>query len=167
METAAYFYRFNIFMTEARQVIQTPIGKIAIHATAEAVTAVLFVKNNAEQEVLNATESDHPLIKKCIVQLNEYFEGTRRIFDLPLQQQGSAFQQSVWSQLIKINYGKTISYLELSKRIGDVKAIRAVGTTNGKNQIAIIVPCHRVIGSDGSLTGYGGELWRKKWLLEH
>ena len=73
----------------------------------------------------------------------------------------------MWEQLLKINYGKTISYLELSKRVGDAKAIRAVGTTNGKNQIAIIVPCHRVIGSDGSLTGYAGELWRKKWLLEH
>ncbi|MBL0356810.1 MAG: methylated-DNA--[protein]-cysteine S-methyltransferase [Chitinophagaceae bacterium] len=109
----------------------------------------------------------HPLIQQCILQLQEYFEGKRKTFDLPLQQKGSAFQQNVWAQLLNISYGKTISYLELSKRVGDVKAIRAVGTANGKNQLAIIIPCHRVIGSDGSLTGYAGELWRKKWLLEH
>lgn len=111
--------------------------------------------------------SEHPLIQQCIDQLNEYFEGSRKIFDIPLQQEGTPFQQKVWAQLLNIGYGKTISYLTLSKQIGDTKAIRAVGTTNGKNQIAIIVPCHRVIGSDGSLTGYAGELWRKKWLLEH
>ena len=112
-------------------------------------------------------KSDHPLIQQCIDQLNEYFEGSRKTFNIPLQQEGTPFQQKVWAQLLNIGYGKTISYLTLSKQIGDTKAIRAVGTTNGKNQIAIIVPCHRVIGSDGSLTGYAGELWRKKWLLDH
>ena len=88
-------------------------------------------------------------------------------FSVPVAQTGSDFQQGVWAELLKIPFGETISYLELSKRIGDVKAIRAVGTTNGKNQIAIIVPCHRVIGSNGTLTGYAGGLWRKQWLLEH
>lgn len=148
----------------AKHIIQTPIGNIGIEASDEFITAVLFMKKG---ELADTNKPSHPLIKKCIAQLNEYFEGTRRVFDLPLQQEGSAFQQSVWNQLLKIDYGKTVSYLELSKRIGDVKAIRAVGTTNGKNNIVIIVPCHRVIGSDGSLTGFGGGLSKKKWLLEH
>lgn len=151
-------------MQEAKHIIPSPVGPIAIHANDEAVNAVSFLK---KEDTADKKPSDHPLIQKCIEQLEEYFAGTRRIFDLPLQQNGSPFQQNVWQHLLQIDYGKTISYLELSKRIGDVKAIRAVGTTNGKNQIAIIVPCHRVIGSDGSLTGYAGELWRKKWLLEH
>lgn len=129
--------------------------------------AVLFVKKEQEENVSLSETSSHPLLQKCVAQLNEYFAGERIIFDLPLQQKGSAFQQTVWNQLLKISYGKTISYMELAKRTGDVKAIRAVGTTNGKNQLAIIVPCHRVIGSNGSLTGYAGELWRKQWLLEH
>jgi methylated-DNA-[protein]-cysteine S-methyltransferase len=99
--------------------------------------------------------------------LLRYFNGQLTKFDLPLQQEGTAFQQKVWSELQLINYGKTISYLELSKRIENVKAIRAVGTANGCNAISIIVPCHRVIGSNGDLTGYSGDLWRKKWLLDH
>ena len=152
-------------MLQTPYILETPIGQIAIHANDEAINAVLFVKEG-KTVTDTAKEIKHPLIQKCVTQLNEYFAGTRKIFDLPLQQNGSAFQQSVWQQLLKIDYGKTISYMDLSKRIGEVKAIRAVGTTNGKNQIAIIVPCHRVIGSDGSLTGYAGELWRKKWLLE-
>jgi len=152
-------------MPEVKHIIATPIGKIAIHAGDEAINAVLFIKQDANTPVSEI--SSHPLINLCAGQLKEYFAGERKNFDLPLQQKGSPFQQNVWEQLLKINYGKAISYLELSKRVGDAKAIRAVGTTNGKNQIAIIVPCHRVIGSDGSLTGYAGELWRKKWLLEH
>ena len=97
----------------------------------------------------------------------EYFDGQRIQFDLPLEQEGSIFQQKVWAALTTIPFGRTISYLELSKRIGNVKAIRAVGATNGNNSISIIVPCHRVIGSNGDLTGYSGDLWRKKWLLDH
>jgi methylated-DNA-[protein]-cysteine S-methyltransferase len=100
-------------------------------------------------------------------QLDEYFAGQRIEFDLQVTQTGTSFQQTVWNELCNIPYGKTISYLELSKRIGNVKAIRAVGTANGTNHVSIIVPCHRVIGSNGSLVGYGGDLWRKKWLLEH
>ena len=151
-------------MAAEKHTIQTPIGPIAIQADGNAIYAVLF---DRESVAVAEKEASNPLIKKCAAQLKEYFAGTRKIFDLPLRQEGSPFQPSVWQQLLKIEYGKTISYMELSKRIGDTKAIRAVGTTNGKNQIAIIVPCHRVIGSDGSLTGYAGELWRKKWLLEH
>lgn len=159
------FLPVNFFMAEATHILQSPVGKINIHATDEAIHAVQFVKTDTDAAL--STESPHPLIQQCILQLQEYFEGKRKTFDLPLQQKGSAFQQNVWAQLLNISYGKTISYLELSKRVGDVKAIRAVGTANGKNQLAIIIPCHRVIGSDGSLTGYAGELWRKKWLLEH
>lgn len=153
-------------MEIVNHIIASPIGKISIQASDEAVHAVLFVKKEHEENT-SLTETSHPLLQQCAAQLNEYFAGERIIFDLPIQQKGSTFQQTVWSQLLKIGYGKTISYMELAKRTGDVKAIRAVGTTNGKNQLAIIVPCHRVIGSNGSLTGYAGELWRKQWLLEH
>lgn len=104
---------------------------------------------------------------ECERQLTAYFEGERKAFDLPFQQEGSAFQQQVWAELLHIPFGRTISYMELSKRIKNVKAIRAVGTANGSNAISIVVPCHRVIGSNGNLTGYSGDLWRKKWLLDH
>lgn len=154
-------------ITTTKHTISTPVGNICIEASNEAIHAVLFVKKGDMEAMPVSKTSEHPLIQQCIDQLNEYFEGSRKIFDIPLQQEGTPFQQKVWAQLLNIGYGKTISYLTLSKQIGDTKAIRAVGTTNGKNQIAIIVPCHRVIGSDGSLTGYAGELWRKKWLLEH
>jgi methylated-DNA-[protein]-cysteine S-methyltransferase len=101
-----------------------------------------------------------------VTQLNDYFEGKRTEFDVLLNPQGTDFQKKVWNGLLQIPYGKTMSYLELSKQLGDVKAIRAVASANGKNPLWIIIPCHRVIGTDGSLTGYAGGLWRKKWLLE-
>jgi len=152
--------------TTAVYITDSPLGSIEIHSNGEAITCVSFTTSVGN--TIHATAGHHePLLQKCSQQLHEYFEGTRKIFDLPLQQRGTLFQQNVWRHLLDIDYGKTLSYLELSKKMGDPKAIRAVGTTNGKNQIAIIVPCHRVIGSDGSLTGYAGELWRKKWLLEH
>ncbi len=112
-------------------------------------------------------QTSDAILKTCVEELEAFFEGRLLQFSVPVAQTGSDFQQGVWAELLKIPFGETISYLELSKRIGDVKAIRAVGTTNGKNQIAIIVPCHRVIGSNGTLTGYAGGLWRKQWLLEH
>jgi len=149
----------------------SPVGILEIKATDEHICAVLFtdtLKTRARGAAPPvARQSGHALIEECERQLTEYFNGKRTSFDLPLWQEGSVFQQSVWDALKDIPYGKTISYLELSKRIGNIKAIRAVGTTNGKNSISIIVPCHRVIGSNGSLTGYGGDLWRKKWLLDH
>ncbi|WPR72157.1 methylated-DNA--[protein]-cysteine S-methyltransferase [Flavobacterium sp. NG2] len=107
------------------------------------------------------------ILRNAVTQLQEYFEGNRTHFNFKLNPQGTEFQQKVWQALIEIPYGKTISYLDLSKKLGDVKAIRAVASTNGKNPLWIVVPCHRVIGTDGSLTGYAGGLWRKKWLLEH
>ena len=106
-------------------------------------------------------------LKEVVTQLNEYFEGKRQNFDFKINPKGTDFQQKVWEELRNIPFGKTMSYLDLSKKLGDVKAIRAVASANGKNPLWIVVPCHRVIGTDGSLTGYAGGLWRKKWLLEH
>ena len=108
-----------------------------------------------------------PLLINCTEQLIQYFNGQRRQFELPLNQEGTPFQLGVWNELIAIPYAKTISYLDLARRTGDTKATRAVANANGKNNIAIIVPCHRVIGSNKELVGYGGGLWRKKWLLDH
>ena len=106
-------------------------------------------------------------LEQAVIQLQDYFEGKRTHFNLKLNPKGTEFQQRVWQELLNIPFGKTLSYLELSKKLGDVKAIRAVAAANGKNPLWIVVPCHRVIGTDGSLTGYAGGLGRKKWLLEH
>jgi methylated-DNA-[protein]-cysteine S-methyltransferase len=146
----------------------SPLGKLAITANNDYIESVLFETQIAlNEETVILTKANHPLIQNCCNQLQEYFDGTRKQFDLPLQQSGTAFQQKVWSALSTIDYGSTITYLVLSKRIGNTKAIRAVGTANGCNKLSIIVPCHRVIGSNGTLIGYSGELWRKKWLLDH
>jgi methylated-DNA-[protein]-cysteine S-methyltransferase len=102
-----------------------------------------------------------------VTQLAEYFEGIRSQFDLKLNPKGTDFQQKVWKELLNIPFGKTRTYLEQTKQLGDPKAIRAVASANGKNPVGIVIPCHRVIGSDGSLTGYASGIWRKKWLLEH
>ena len=150
---------------------QSPVGILELRSNAGAITHLLFVnswKGSAlVEDELNFEEPQSAVLKNCIQQLDEYFAGTRTEFSLNLSQSGTEFQQSVWQELCNIPYGRTISYLELSKRIGNVKAIRAVGTANGNNSISIIVPCHRVIGANGSLVGYGGDLWRKKWLLDH
>ena len=106
-------------------------------------------------------------LKEAVTQLHDYFEGNRTNFTFKLNPKGTDFQQRVWQELLNIPFSKTLSYLELSKKLGDVKAIRAVASANGKNPLWIVIPCHRVIGKDGSLTGYAGGLWRKKWLLEH
>ena len=139
----------------------SPVGLLEIQCSDKYIKSVSF----AEKESIE--NSDHPLLSKCIRQLNEYFNGKRKDFNLPLNQDGTEFQQKVWNLLYQIPYGKTISYNTLAKQYGDLKAIRAVASANGKNNIAIIIPCHRVIGSDQSLVGYGGGLWRKKWLLDH
>ena len=150
---------------------QSPVGILSIRSAGTAISDVLFV-NSWKGAIINENELSFikpksSAIKTCIKQLDEYFAGTRTEFDLHTVQSGTAFQQTVWTELCNISYGRTISYLELSKRIGNVKAIRAVGTANGNNSICIIIPCHRVIGSNGDLIGYGGDLWRKKWLLGH
>lgn len=141
---------------------KSPIGLIQIKSINQKICSVLFVEKETEALML-----DSALNKECIKQLKEYFAGTRLQFDLPIFQIGTDFQQKVWNEVYKIPYGDTSSYALLSHKIGDIKSIRAVGTTNGKNKIAIIVPCHRVIGSDGSLTGYAWGLDKKEWLLKH
>ena len=140
----------------------SPLGQLKLQCSDEHLQALLFMKEEEQPQ-----NDEHPVLEKCIKQLDEYFEGKRKGFDLPLGQAGSSFQTNVWEHLLKIPFGKTISYLQLSKQIGDVKAIRAIAAANGKNNLAIVVPCHRVIGSDAKLVGYAGGLWRKKWLLEH
>lgn len=150
---------------------QSPVGTLEIRSTGSAISDVLFVNSwkgaKINEAELSFVKPKSPVIKNCIKQLDEYFAGTRTEFTIHTFQVGTDFQQTVWAELCNIAYGRTISYMELSKRIGNVKAIRAVGTANGNNSICIIVPCHRVIGSNGELVGYGGDLWRKKWLLEH
>ncbi len=142
--------------------IKTPLGITKLTGDATGLSSIT---------VLNSEEPITPIIPEvledAVYQLNEYFEGKRNSFDLALNPTGTDFQQRVWKLLLEIPYGKTVSYLALSKKLGDVKAIRAVAGANGKNPLWIVVPCHRVIGSDGSLTGYAGGLSRKKWLLEH
>lgn len=142
----------------------SPLGLLKLQCSEEYMQAIVFAKEE-EEEV--AAAGEHPLLQMCRSQLDEYLSGQRKIFSLPIQQTGTDFQQKVWNLLLQIQYGKTISYNQLSKQYGDLKAIRAVASANGKNNLAIVVPCHRVIGSDHSLTGYAGGLWRKKWLLEH
>jgi methylated-DNA-[protein]-cysteine S-methyltransferase len=109
----------------------------------------------------------HPALEECLAQIDQYFQGTRQEFSLQLAPEGTDFQQQVWRELSKIPYGQTASYLDIARAIGNEQAVRAVGAANGQNPISIIIPCHRVIGSDGKLTGYGGGLWRKEWLLTH
>ena len=144
-------------------VIKTPVGLIEISSTDDFISSILFF----DEDPNSTTEKIPQLILDAERQFQEYFSGERKIFDLPIQQTGTDFQQTVWKELQNIPFGETISYLELSRRIGDVKSIRAAVTANGKNKLNIIVPCHRVIGSDGSLTGYGGGLHRKEFLLRH
>jgi methylated-DNA-[protein]-cysteine S-methyltransferase len=143
-------------------IINTPLGYTKIVGDLDGITEVTVL--NSEEKITDIIPDE---LEDCVVQLNEYFEGAREQFDLKLNPQGTDFQKKVWDKLLEIPYGKTISYLELSKQLGDVKAIRAVANANGKNPLWIIVPCHRVIGTDGSLTGYAGGIHRKQWLLDH
>jgi methylated-DNA-[protein]-cysteine S-methyltransferase len=143
--------------------LKSPIGQIKITADENYINSILFVFDDTEME----EENINNVILQCKNELAEYFSGKRKVFTVPIGQEGTEFQQKVWRELINIPYGKTVSYNFIAESLGDRKAIRAVGGANGKNQISIIVPCHRVIGSDGNLTGYAGGLWRKKWLLNH
>jgi methylated-DNA-[protein]-cysteine S-methyltransferase len=129
------------------------------------ITEINFA-DQIDESIIISKELPASIIQ-CIEQLIQYFNGERRIFDFVINQDGTVFQKRVWTELSGIPYGKTISYLELSRRLGDTKAIRAAASANGKNNIAIVVPCHRVIGSKNDLVGYAGGLWRKRWLLEH
>lgn len=145
---------------------QSPVGFLRISGTPDFISEVSFRDKGPEPGEIISGELP-PMLIQCLEQLIQYFNGQRRIFELPLAQNGTSFQQQTWNLLTAIPFGKTISYLQLAISTGDPKATRAVANANGRNNIAIIVPCHRVIGSNRELTGYAGGLWRKKWLLEH
>jgi methylated-DNA-[protein]-cysteine S-methyltransferase len=144
-----------------RAFLKTPLGYLEINGTEKGITKIEFLNSRVRINRVPA------LLKPCIEQLKEYFAGKRKSFTIDLDLSGSQFQLKVWNELNGIPYGTTISYLELARRVGDVKALRAVGGANGANPVVILIPCHRVIGSDGRLVGYGGGIKRKKWLLEH
>jgi methylated-DNA-[protein]-cysteine S-methyltransferase len=142
-------------------ILQSPLGPISIIADEQFVQAITFKEN------LITEPQENEVTKLAVSQLMAYFEGNLKTFTLPIKQAGTAFQQEVWSALLTIDYGVTRSYLQMAKQMNNVLAIRAMAAANGKNNLAIVVPCHRVIGSDGTLVGYAGSLWRKKWLLDH
>jgi len=144
-----------------RAFIKSPVGYLEVIGSKNGISAINFLKFHVK-----VGRTPHSL-KECIVQLKEYFSGTRKEFTVKLDLAGTPFQMKVWKEVLKIPYGKTISYFELARRTGDVKALRAVGGANANNPVPIIIPCHRVIGADGKLMGYGGGLKLKKWLLEH
>lgn len=143
--------------------IKTPLGITKILGNKKGI-AEIKVRDEGEETPAGKIPEE---LKEAVQQLKEYFSGNLKDFSLKLTPEGTEFQQRVWQALQEIPYGTTTTYLELSKKLGDVKAIRAVAAANGKNPLWIVVPCHRVIGSDGSLTGYAGGLHRKKWLLDH
>jgi methylated-DNA-[protein]-cysteine S-methyltransferase len=142
--------------------INTPLGYAKLEGDEAGISSLTVLNNKVA-----ASDIIPEILEDAVCQLNEYFEGERNEFSLKLNPEGTDFQKRVWGKLLTIPYGKTTSYLQLSKNLGDVKAIRAVANANGKNPLWIIVPCHRVIGSDGSLTGYAGGLGRKQWLINH
>jgi methylated-DNA-[protein]-cysteine S-methyltransferase len=141
--------------------INTPLGIVQITGDEDGIQKICFIDVGAEldKEIPTALEP-------CATQIQEYFDKKRTTFDLKLNPQGTDFQQKIWANLLNVPFGKTETYLTMSRRYGDEKAIRAVASANGKNPIWLVIPCHRIIGSDGSLTGYAGGLWRKKWLLD-
>jgi len=140
--------------------IETPLGIAKIKGDENGVTSITIL--NSKETI---TDNIPEVLEDTVYQLREYFKEERKEFQLKLNPEGTDFQKRVWKALEEIPYGKTVSYLQLSKTLGDPKAIRAVAAANGKNPLWIVIPCHRVLGSDGSLTGYAGGLARKKWLL--
>lgn len=141
---------------------ESAIGLMKIMGTEDGIISVGFV----DEGPVDYPEI-HPCLKECVEQLDEYFRGRRKDFSIRLQPQGTDFQKQVWNQLMKIPFGETASYKNIAEAVGNRKAVRAVGNANGKNNIVIIIPCHRVIGSDGTLVGFGSGLDRKQWLLDH
>lgn len=143
----------------------SPIGIIEIKGMAQGISSILFADRVQIQYKQN--EETPSLLVECYTQLDEYFKGQRKAFSITFQFEGTDFQRSVWQALTTVLYGQTASYKHIATIVGNEKAVRAVGTTNSRNLISIVVPCHRIIGSNGKLTGYAGGLWRKQWLLEH
>jgi methylated-DNA-[protein]-cysteine S-methyltransferase len=155
----------------ARTVIESPIGALTLLASDDAVVAIRFgnepLRSPATLDVVDVERGEHPVLDHVVRQLDEYFSGERLDFDLPLEPTGTPFQLQAWMALRGIPYGETISYGEQARRLGDRNKSRAVGAANGKNPIPIVVPCHRVVGANGHLTGFGGGIEIKAWLLEH
>lgn len=145
-------------------IYSSPIGLLEVQCNDNFIVAIKFLDHT--ERIPTVTEQNR-LLNQCFQQMDEYFSGNRKEFTFPIFQEGTDFQKQVWAQLQTIPYGITISYAELSRQLGDIKKIRAVGTTNGRNKLALVVPCHRVVGSNQQLTGYAGGLWRKRWLLDH
>jgi len=144
---------------------ESPIGVLEIIGTEEAIGSILFTERD---KAVNLLQEETPkVLKLCFQQLDEYFKGIRHEFTFPYQMEGTDFQKTVWNALKGIPYAETGSYKDIAVSIGNEKAIRAVGSANGKNKLSIVIPCHRIIGSNGKLTGYAGGLWRKEWLLQH
>ncbi len=144
---------------------ESPVGRLLVAADADGLRYLLFEAGRSEVKPLPGWREDPSRLVEVIRQLRAYFAGALRTFDLPLAPEGTPFQQRVWQELLAIPYGETISYGELARRVGNPRASRAVGLANGSNPISIVIPCHRVIGSSGRLTGYGGGLRNKEWLL--
>lgn len=142
--------------------LETPLGPLQISGCAAGISAITFLDEQPDPEPAGTPEC----LQEASDQLKAYFRGERKTFELPLAPNGTDFQQKVWQELQEIPFGKTVSYLNVANQLGGPTFTRAVGLANGKNPLAIVVPCHRVIGANGSLTGYAGGLWRKKWLLE-
>ena len=145
-----------------RGYLKTDIGWVEVSGTRDTITGINFV-----DEKYPDANGDSPAVQAGVRQLSEYFRGERTTFDLPLEFHGTEFQKKVWRALLDVPFGSTASYGDIARAIGNPKAVRAVGGANAKNPISIVAPCHRIIGSNGKLTGYGGGLWRKKWLLAH
>jgi methylated-DNA-[protein]-cysteine S-methyltransferase len=139
----------------------SPVGDLLIESAEGKISTVNFVKESRQEETYSS------VIEQCIFELDEYFYKGRKFFNVELDPQGTEFQKKVWNELLSIPYGRTISYESLAIRLGNIKSIRAVGLANGQNPIAIIIPCHRVIGKGGTLVGYGGGIQNKEWLLNH
>jgi len=139
----------------------SPIGLIEIAGTSTAVIALNFVAERCREV------ASHSLVTEAVRQLDEYFDGNRRTFNIEMALEGTEFQQQVWQQLQTVPYGCVASYQDIARGVGRPAAVRAVGAANGRNPIAIMVPCHRIIGKNGHLVGYGSGLWRKEWLLKH
>ncbi|WP_181305063.1 methylated-DNA--[protein]-cysteine S-methyltransferase [Rufibacter sp. XAAS-G3-1] len=143
--------------------VPSPIGTIQLTSTENHLVRASFLENGPETD----SPVSPPCLTQAATQLEEYFAGNRQTFNIPLLAQGTPFQQQVWQALQQIPAGRTDHYLGLAKRMGNAGAVRAVGAANGANPWLVLVPCHRVVGAQGQLTGYAGGLWRKQWLLEH
>jgi methylated-DNA-[protein]-cysteine S-methyltransferase len=157
-------------LTFARARLQVPFGELTVVASDKGVRYITFENDAHPKSYQNMSvidDASHPVVARTVAQLHEYIKGTRRTFDVPLDLVGTEFQVQAWSALAKVPYGTTASYAQQAASIGRPKATRAIGAANGRNPVVVVLPCHRIVGADGSLTGFGGGLHVKKWLLDH